>query len=86
MMAKVATAIKTALALTPRPKELSNCFIEAPSLVRTKKIPIIDNTTPTAAINIGANTAFSCIPSTAEVANAEAPKAIVAKIEPAYDS
>ena len=44
---------------------------------------MIDSSTPHAAISDGAKTAFICMPSTAAPAKAEAPNAIVAKIEPA---
>ncbi|MPM72786.1 hypothetical protein SDC9_119762 [bioreactor metagenome] len=80
-MAKVAIAISTELVFTPRLNAANNCFILAPSLVFTIKIPIIDNTTPIAAINIGAITAFTCM--AGFTIKAEAPNAAVAKIEPA---
>ena len=66
------------LPLTPTPSAPSSCFIEAPSLVRTKKIPSTESRIPTAAINIGASTASICIPP----AKAAAPSAAVARIEP----
>ena len=83
MMPKVATAISTAAALVPRLNAPRSSFMPAFSLVFTRKIPMMESNTPTAAISIGASTALNCKPSTAAVANAEAPKAIVAKIEPA---
>ena len=55
--------------------------ILAPSLVLTIKMPIIESITPTAAIIIGAYTALNCMASLA--INAEAPRAAVARIEPA---
>ena len=85
-MRNVAAAISTALVLVPRLSAARSFFIPASSSVLTKKMPMIDSTTPTAAIIDGASTAFICIPSTADVANAEAPNAIVARILPAYDS
>lgn len=75
----VQIAISTELTLTPMPSAPSNCFIVAPSFVRTRKIPITDNRMPTAAINIGASTACICIPL---LAKAAAPSAAVARIEP----
>ena len=45
---------------------------------------MIDSSTPQAAMSEGAKTAFNCICS--QKAKAEAPSAIVARIEPAYDS
>ncbi len=83
-IANVATAINTAAVFVPRLRAASNCFISASSFVLTIKIPRSDKTTPIAAIKTGASTALSCIPSID--AYAEAPKAIVASIEPAYDS
>ena len=44
----------------------------------------MDKATPTAAIIMGAKTAFNCMLSLA--INADAPSAAVAKIDPAYDS
>ena len=85
-MPKVAAAIKTAAVLVPRLKAPRSSFMPAFSLVRTKKIPIKESNTPTAAMSIGASTALNCMPSTAAVAKAEAPSAMVAKMEPAYDS
>ena len=82
-MPNVAAAIRMAAVLVPRLNAPSSCFMPAPSLVFTRKIPMMDSNTPTAAISIGANTALYCMPSTAEVAKAEAPKAMVAKMEPA---
>ena len=87
-MPNVAAAIKMAAVLVPRLKAPRSCFIPASSLVRTKKMPIKESSTPTAAINMGANTAFSCISApaalcVAAVAKAEAPNAMVAKMEPA---
>ena len=74
------------LVLVPLLNAASSFFMFVSSLVLTIKIPIIDNTTPTAAISIGANIAFSCIPSIVDLAKAAAPRAAVARIEPAYDS
>ncbi|OPZ97269.1 MAG: hypothetical protein BWY70_01547 [Bacteroidetes bacterium ADurb.Bin408] len=51
-------AIKTALTLTPKPKEFRRFFIVAPSLVLTRKIPKIESIIPTPAISIGAITAL----------------------------
>jgi len=84
MMKKEAITIRTELKLTPRPRALSSCFWEAPSLVRTTKIPTIESSVPTAAITIGATTALSCRAGLPR--KAAAPRAAVARIEPAYDS
>ena len=74
--------------MVPSESECRRFFIVAFSLVRTAKIPIIERTIPTAAISIGARTAFSCIPDStaAVVLYAAAPSAAVARIEPQYDS
>ena len=85
-MPNVAAAMSTAAVLVPRLNAPRSSFIPAPSFVLTKKIPNNESNTPAAAMSIGANTALSCNPSTAEVANAAAPRAAVARIEPAYDS
>ena len=77
---KVATAMRAALTLVPRPNEWSNSFIVAPSLVRTKKMPMSERKIPMAAIIIGAITARSCI--SPFIAKAVAPKAAVDNIEP----
>ena len=69
-----------ALTLVPRPSEWSNSFIVAPSLVRTKNIPISERKMPMAAIIIGAMTARSCM--SPFIAKAVAPKAAVDNIEP----
>ena len=69
-----------ALTLVPSESERSKSFIEAPSLVLTRKMPINDKKMPTAAIIIGATTALSCI--SAFMANAVAPKAAVDRILP----
>ena len=57
-MPKVASAISAELKLTPTPSERSSSRIEAPSFVRTRKMPTIESRMPTAAISIGASTAF----------------------------
>ena len=85
-MPNVATAIRQAAVLVPIESARRSSFIPAPSLVRTRYIPMIESSTPQAAMSEGARTAFICIPSTAEVAKAEAPRAIVARMDPAYDS
>ena len=77
---KVAIAISTELRFVPNANECRRLRIVAPSLVRTKNIPIIDRNMPTAAITIGAMTAFNCI--SGEKANAVAPRAAVERILP----
>ena len=79
-MIKVATAMSAALTLVPRPSEWSSSFIVAPSLVRTRKMPMSERKMPIAAITIGAITARSCM--SAFMANAVAPSAAVDRIEP----
>ena len=81
-MPNVAPAISSELKLTPTPSERSSSRIEAPSRVRTRKMPMIESTIPTAAISIGASTALSCIAMPSAVANAAAPSAAVASTEP----
>ena len=66
--------------LVPRPSEWSRSFIVAPSLVRTRNIPMSDKNTPAAAIIIGAITARSCI--SLFIANAVAPSAAVERMLP----
>ena len=58
-MPKVAAAIRTALTFVPSESERNRSFIVAPSFVRTRKIPKSERNTPTAAISIGAMTAFN---------------------------
>ena len=77
---KVAMAISTALTLVPNDSDFSSSFMPAPSLVRTRKMPMSDRKIPTAAMIIGAMTAFSCM--SPFMANAVAPKAAVDRIEP----
>ena len=81
-MPKVASAISAELKLTPTPSERSSSRIEAPSFVRTRKIPTIESRMPTAAISIGASTALSCNVSLPAEAKAAAPSAAVASTEP----
>ena len=69
-----------ALTLVPRPRDFNSSFIVAPSLVRTKNIPISERKMPMAAIIIGAMTARSCM--SPFIAKAVAPKAAVDNIEP----
>ena len=81
-MPNVAAAMSAELTFTPRPSERSSSRIEAPSFVRTRKMPKIERTMPTAAISIGASTALSCIVSLPTEAKAAAPRAAVASTEP----
>ena len=60
----------------------SSCFWSASSLVRTRKVPTTEQTTPMAAMTIGARMAFIWMASPSEK-KAEAPRAIVARMEPA---
>ena len=76
----VATAIRPALTLVPRPSELRSSFIVAPSLVRTRKMPMSERKMPMAAITIGAMTARSCM--SPFMAKAVAPSAAVERIDP----
>ena len=84
-MPKEAKALNAAARLVPKLMLLRSWLIEAPSLVRTVKMDTTDRTTPTAAISIGARMAFICISGPARK-NAEAPRAIVERMEPQYDS
>lgn len=79
-MANEATAMSTALKFTPKPSERRSCFIDAPPLVRTVKMPITERIIPTAAISMGASTAFICT-SGLNMKAAE-PSAAVARMEP----
>ena len=79
-MPKVAKAIRTAEVFVPRLSEPSRSFIVAPSLVLTRKIPMRERNTPTAAMIIGAMTARSCMSSF--MAKAVAPSAAVERILP----
>ena len=72
--------MSTALTFVPSESERSKSFIEAPSLVLTKNMPISDKKIPTAAIIIGAITALSCI--SGFNAKAVAPKAAVDRMLP----
>ena len=76
--------MKTEEKFTPRLSDFSSWLIPAFSLVLTRKIPITDRNTPTAAISIGAKTALSCIPPWPM--KALAPRAAVARTLPQYDS
>ena len=80
-MRKLTAAMSTAAVFVPNPKAWRRSFIVAPSFVLTRKIPNKLRKTPTAAMSIGAMTAFSCI-SPDEAAKAVAPKAAVERIEP----
>ena len=79
-MAKVATAIKAALTLVPLLSEPRSCFVVAPSLVRTIKMPSNERKIPTAAISMGAMTALNCMSLCME--KATAPRAAVERILP----
>ncbi len=79
-MPKERSMMKMELLLTPRLRAESSSFWFAPSLVRTRKIPRIERRVPTAATSIGAITALNC---RAVPRYAEAPRAAVARIEPA---
>ena len=81
-MPKVATAISSELKFTPTPSECSSSRIVAPSFVRTRKMPMIESRMPTAAISIGASTAFICKASEPADAKAAAPSAAVASTDP----
>ena len=80
-MPKDASALSAAARLVPKLMLLSSWLIEAPSLVRTVNIEMTERTTPTAAISIGASMAFICISGPARK-KAEAPRAMVERIEP----
>ena len=84
-MANVAAAISMELRFVPRPRDFRSASMPAPSFVRTTYIPRIDRATPIAAITIGASIAFICA-STPTPLNAAAPRAMVARMEPQYDS
>ena len=73
--------MRTAARFVPMLRDFSRSFSEAPSFVRTAKMPMIDRTTPMAAISIGAMIAriWTSVPAWK---NAEAPRAIVARMEP----
>ena len=60
-MAKVATAIRAALTLVPKDSDFKRSRMVAPSFVRTRKMPMSERKTPTAAMSIGAMTALSCV-------------------------
>ena len=81
-MPNVATAISSELKLTPTPNDRSSSRIVAPSFVRTRKMPMIESRMPTAAISIGAITAFICSSSEPTEEKAAAPSAAVANTEP----
>ena len=81
MMTKVAAAMSTALMFVPKPSDFRSWLMPAFSFVLTVNIPMTDRITPTAAISIGAKTAFICIDSPA-MKKAEAPRAMVARMEP----
>ena len=83
---KVANTISTELRFVPKERDFNKSFIFASSRVRTENIPIIESNIPTAAINIGAITAFICMSVSPAPIKAAAPKADVANIEPQYDS
>ncbi|GFI07094.1 hypothetical protein IMSAGC006_01844 [Muribaculaceae bacterium] len=81
--------MSTELRLVPAASELSRFFIVAFSLVLTAKMPMMERMMPTAAMSMGASTAFICratAPSVPRVAAAPAPaaapSAAVARIEP----
>ena len=78
----VAAIINIELRFVPKERALRRSFIFAFSFVLTEKIPIIDRTIPTAAINIGAITALNCISISPLPINVAAPSAEVASIEP----
>ena len=65
----------------PQPRARSSCLAVASSRVRTRKMPTSEQSRPTAATIIGANTACFCTVAPCE-AKAAAPNAAVAKIEP----
>ena len=77
---KDAAAISMAETFVPSPRDLSRSFIVAPSLVRTRNIPISERNIPTEAIIMGAMTALSCI--SILKAKAVAPRAAVLRMLP----
>ena len=85
-MPKVERAINTELRFVPMASAFSSSRIVAFSFVRTAKMPMIDNTIPTAAISIGATTALYCISTSPDATNAAAPNAEVARMDPHYHS
>ena len=85
-MANVANTMRIELRFVPNASDFNKSFILASSRVRTENIPIIESNIPTAAISIGAITAFICISVSPAPIKAAAPKAEVANIEPQYDS
>ena len=72
--------MRMAEAFVPTPSEWSRSFIVAPSFVRTMKMPMSERKMPTAAMIIGAITAFTCMAGTA--AKAVAPRAAVERMLP----
>ena len=81
-MRNVAAIISTELRFVPRDSAASRFFMEAPSLVRTAKMPAMDSKMPTAAISMGAMTALNCITVSPVSMKAEAPSAAVERMEP----
>ena len=65
----------------PTLRDFSKSFSVAPSFVRTAKMPMMDKTTPMAAMSIGAMMAriWTSVPA---LKKAEAPRAMVARMEP----
>ena len=82
----VAPTMSTELRLVPSESAPSRFFMVAFSLVRTEKMPIIDSSMPTAAMSMGATTALYCITTSPCSRYAAAPRALVARMEPQYDS